>query len=162
MRDSLLVRFAAFVLLLLLWTVFAAAPWAEDAAAPTSQQQSAPGDGIAGTPPAAAQPAPAAQAAAPPPAAAAPASIEDCIDDNGDFTTTGKRYGFVVTLANKCEKRLKCVIDAYVTGAKGPSSGHGTVILAPKSQGEAATKSFAMKVKLPGGTAQISRTCKAF
>ncbi len=116
------------------------------------------------TPPAAeAQPAPPAESAAPKPAAdaaPAPAATADCIDQNGDFATHGKSYSFVFTLTNKCEKRLKCTIDAYITGAKGPSSGHGTLILAPKSHGDAAKKAITMRVKLPGGTAQVSRDCK--
>jgi hypothetical protein len=156
MRHSLLVRFAAFVLLTFLWTVFAVAARAEDAVAPApaAASPSAPGDTQ--------QPAPAPEtAAAQPDAAAAPATINDCIDENGDFITTGKRYGFVATLVNKCEKRLRCVVDAYITGAKGPASGHGTLILAPKSQGDAAKKSFTIRVKTPGGTAQMSADCKA-
>ncbi len=123
------------MLLIFLWTVFAVAARAKDGAATETP---------------------------PPKPVAATTSIEDCVDENDGFDTRGRTYRFVFKLTNKCDKRLKCVIDAYVTGAKGPSSGHGTVILAPKSQGDAATKSFAMKVKLPGGTAQISRTCKAF
>ncbi len=75
-RDSLLVRFAAFVLLVVLWTVFAVAAWAEDAVVR--------------------------EAAAPKPAAAA-ASIADCIDETGDFATHGKNYSLVSTLINKCE-----------------------------------------------------------
>jgi hypothetical protein len=132
MRFSLLFRLAAFVLLILLWSVFAVAAWAEDAASPK----------------------PAGDAAA--------ASIADCIDENGDFASQGKTNSFVFTLANKCEKRLKCTIDAYIIGAKGPLSGHGTLILAPKSRGDAAKKAFTMKVKMAGGTAQVSRDCKAF
>ncbi len=171
-------RFAAFVLLVLLWSVFAVAAWAEDAAAPAQQQQAGPAatPSAAGqpqsdldrlksyrpSPPAAeAQPVPPPEAATPKPVAdAAAKSIADCIDENGDFASHGKTNSFVFTLANKCEKRLKCTIDAYITGAKGPSSGRGTLILAPKSRGDAAKKAFTMRVKMAGGTAE--RDCKVF
>jgi hypothetical protein len=88
------------------------------------------------------------------------AAVAACIEQNGGFQTQGKVDSFVFTLQNKCEQRLKCTIDAYVTTAKGPASGHGTLIIAPKSHGEAAKNSFAMKVKAAGGTAQVSHDCK--
>jgi hypothetical protein len=104
--------------------------------------------------------------AAPGPAAfaegAAASDTATCIEENGDFQTQGKVSSFVFTLQNKCEKRLKCTIDADVTTAKGPASGHGTLIVEPKSHGDAAKNSFSMKVKAAGGTAQVSRDCKAF
>jgi hypothetical protein len=104
-------------------------------------------------------------------AALAPAALAEsaaasdtaaCIDENGGFQTHGNVNSFVFTLQNKCEKRLKCTIDAYVTTARGPASGHGTLIVEQKSHGEAVKKSFSMKVKLAGGTAQVSHDCKVF
>jgi hypothetical protein len=88
--------------------------------------------------------------------------IAACIGQNGDFQSRGKVNSFVFTIENKCEKRLKCTIDAYVTGAKGPDSGHGTLIVGPKSDGDAAKKSFSMRVKVAAGTAQVSHNCKVF
>ncbi len=85
-----------------------------------------------------------------------------CIDETGDYETHGKVVTFVIALANKCDKRLKCEVFAYITGAKGPSQGHGTLVLGPKSSGAAAKKSYAMKVKMAGGTAEISRECRVF
>jgi hypothetical protein len=95
-------------------------------------------------------------------AAAAASDAAACVDENGDFETNGSAKSFVFTIKNKCEKRLKCTIDAYVTTAKGPASGHGTLVIEPKSHGDAAKKSFTMKVKVAGGTAQVSRDCKVF
>ena len=74
----------------------------------------------------------------------------------------GKRISFLITLENKCEKRLKCEIFAYVIGAKGPSSGHAVLVLGAKSSGAAAKKSYAMRVNAAGGTAQVSHDCKTF
>lgn len=86
--------------------------------------------------------------------------ISACIAQDSDFHTQGKVNTYAFTMQNKCEKPLKCTTDAYVTGAKGSDSGHGTLVIAPKSQGAAAKKSFVIKVKEPGGTAQISHDCK--
>jgi hypothetical protein len=85
-----------------------------------------------------------------------------CIDETGDYETHGTMVTFVIGLANKCDKRLKCAIFANVTGAKGSSMGHTTIILGAKSSGAAAKKSYAMKVKAAGGTAQVSRDCRVF
>jgi hypothetical protein len=92
--------------------------------------------------------------------AAVASDAASCVDENGDFETNGSAKSFVFTITNKCEKRLKCTVDAYVTTAKGPASGHGTLVIEPKSHGDAAKKSFTMKVKVAGGTAQVSRDCK--
>jgi hypothetical protein len=86
----------------------------------------------------------------------------DCIEETGDYESHGSAVTFVIGLANKCDKRLKCTIDAYVVGAKGPSSGHATLVLGAASSGAAAKKSYAMKVKMAGGTAHISRQCREF
>jgi hypothetical protein len=85
-----------------------------------------------------------------------------CIEETGDYQNHGSAVTFVIGLANKCEKRLKCTIDAYVVGAKGPASGHATLLLGAASSGAAATKTYAMKVKAAGGTAQVSRQCRVF
>ena len=85
-----------------------------------------------------------------------------CLDETGDYETHGRTITFVIGLANKCDKRLKCTIDAYVVGAKGPASGHATLILGVRSSGAAAKATYAMKVKAAGGTAQVSRECRVF
>jgi hypothetical protein len=137
---------------------FAAVAMAEDAApsagnaAKPAQLPANPLPGSAASP---------AEQAIPAPKAGAMVGAE-CIDEDGEFESHGKTNTFVFTLENKCEAHLRCTIDAYVTGAKGPSSGYGTVILGPKSKGAAAKSSYTMKVKMPGGTAQASRSCKVF
>jgi hypothetical protein len=140
---------------------FAAAALAEDVAQPADSQQQAapdtstqlPSNPLPGTP-SAAQTTP-----EPDPGTTGQAA---CIDETGDYQTRGNAVTFVIGLANKCDKRLKCTIDAYVVGAKGPSSGHATLILGAISSGAAAKQSYAMKVKMAGGTAQVSRQCREF
>ena len=83
-----------------------------------------------------------------------------CIED--DYETPGKTVSYVIGLENECDKRLKCEIFANVTGARGSSFGHTTLILGAKSSGAAAKKSYTMKVKAAGGTAQVSRECRVF
>ena len=95
-----------------------------------------------------------------PSAAAGAAAQSACIEETGDYETHGKIVTFVIGLENTCEKPMKCEVFAYVVGAKGPSSGHATMLLGAKSSGAAAKKSYAMKVKMAGGTAQVSRQCR--
>jgi hypothetical protein len=105
--------------------------------------------------------------AAPPPVAQpsaapdAPKDPESCLAETGDYVTHGSTMSYVIGIENRCGKRLKCKIDAYVVGAKGPASAHTTMILGPASSG-AAKKSYPMKVKAVGGTAQVSRDCRVF
>ena len=89
-------------------------------------------------------------------------SRSQCIDQSGDYQTLGKAVVFVVGLANKCDKRLRCELFAYFISAKGPSSGHAILVLGARSKGEAAKETHAMKVKMAGGTAMISRECRVF
>jgi hypothetical protein len=155
---------AAPAFALVLGAGFAAAALAEDAPPPADSQQQAaptpdnatqlPSNPLPGTAPSAAQTTP-----VPDPGTTGQAA---CIDETGDYQTRGNAVTFVIGLANKCDKRLKCTIDAYVVGAKGPSSGHATLILGPTSSGAAAKQSYAMKVKMAGGTAQVSRQCRVF
>jgi hypothetical protein len=85
-----------------------------------------------------------------------------CIDETGDYATHGSAVTFVIGLTNKCDKRLRCRIFAYVVGAKGPASGQTTMILGAKSSGAAAKQTYAMRVKAAGGTAQVSRECRVY
>jgi len=85
-----------------------------------------------------------------------------CIEETGDYETHGRVITFVIGLQNKCDKRLRCRIDAYVVGAKGPSSAQTIMILGAKSSGASAKKIYAMPVKAAGGTAQVSRECRVF
>jgi hypothetical protein len=120
-----------------LWAGYAPAALAEDAATPTGSQQQAHPD-------------------------AATTGQADCIDETGDYVTHGKAVTYVIGLENKCDKRLKCKVYAYIVGARGPASGQTTMMLGAKSSGAAAKQTYAMKVKAAGGTAQVSRQCQAF
>jgi hypothetical protein len=123
---------------------------AETGPAPSDQQPSAPTPDA--LPPVQQTPAPAAAPAA--------TDVQSCLQETGDYVTHGKAITYVIGLANTCDKRIKCTIDAYVVGAKGPASGHATMILGTQSSGAAASKTYAMKVKAAGGTAQVSRGCQ--
>jgi hypothetical protein len=160
----LMSAFGLRIVMLVLGVSLAAPALAEDAApSPDNQQQAAPApdappqlpsNPLPGTAPSAAQTTP-----VPDPGTTGQAA---CIDETGDYQTRGNAVTFVIGLSNKCDKRLKCTIDAYVVGAKGPSSGHATLILGATSSGAAAKISYAMKVKMAGGTAQVSRQCRVF
>jgi len=124
--------------------------------------------GVASAPDAAAPSAattPAGDRQNPLPAAAvsSPSAADDlqaCLVETGDYQTDGSAVTYLIGLTNSCDKLIRCVIDAYVVGAKGPASGHAVMILGAKSSGAAATKTYTMKVKAFGGTAQVSRDCK--
>jgi hypothetical protein len=99
-----------------------------------------------------------------PPAAApgATTDLQSCLNETGDYVTHGNTVTYVIGITNTCDKRLKCTIYAYVVGARGPASGHTTMILGAQSSGAAAKKTYTMRVKSAGGTAQVSRDCKVF
>ena len=46
--------------------------------------------------------------------------------------------------------------------ARGATQGRATLILGPKSDGAAATKSYALKVKGAGGFSTSDRECRVF
>jgi hypothetical protein len=94
-----------------------------------------------------------------PPAQALPENRE-CIDGRSGFRSKGKASAFVIELTNSCEQRFRCTVNAYVVNAFGTARGRAVLTLAPKSKGEAAHKSYAIKVKSAGGMANVSRTCK--
>jgi hypothetical protein len=153
------------VFALVLGASFAATTLAEDAAPPgDSQQQAAPHPDTSTQLPTNPLPGTAAPPAVQKNSAPDPGTTEQaaCIEETGDYETHGAAVTFVIGLSNKCDKRLKCTIDAYVVGAKGPASGHTIMILGAASSGAAAKQSYAMKVKMAGGTAQVSRQCRVF
>lgn len=83
-----------------------------------------------------------------------------CVTDETSYRMDGNRPTFRIEVRNACEKRYRCVVSAYVVGAKGPASGEGTLVLGPKSAGAAAIQTYVMTVKAIGGMANVSRTCK--
>ena len=84
-----------------------------------------------------------------------------CIDENDGFKMRGKQPTFVIELANKCERRIKCKVFVYMTSAKGASQARGTLVLGAKSSGASAKKSFTMRAKMNGGSSQSARECRA-
>jgi hypothetical protein len=146
-------------LALVLFVGFAIAAAAEEAAPPSGTQQQPAQPLPANALPGSVKPADPAQNPVPDPGTNGQAA---CIEETGDYVIHGKIVSFVIGLANKCDKRLRCQVFANVTGAKGSSIGHGLIILGAKSSGAAARKTWAMRVKMASGTAQVSRECRAF
>ena len=88
--------------------------------------------------------------------------LAGCITDTANFKAEDKRAYFIVALENACEQRVKCEVFANIRTARGSKRGHGTLVLAAKSAGAAAKKSYRMRVKVAGGMAQVERQCKAY
>ena len=86
----------------------------------------------------------------------------NCISEEDYYVRLGKGVGFRIELTNNCEQRLKCKVFVYITSAKGPAQGRGTIVLAPKSRGAAATNSYIMRAKMNGGSSQSTRECRVF
>ena len=105
-------------------------------------------------------PAPAAEPAKAAEPAAKPAEEEKCVTSEEGFKTLGTRGAFTVSMTNACEKRMRCVIDVYVTAANGPTKGNGVVTLGKKSEGAAAKKDYMLNLKLSFGSANVARSCK--
>jgi hypothetical protein len=86
----------------------------------------------------------------------------NCIGEDDSYVGSGKAVSYMIRLENKCEKRMRCEVFAYVVQSKGPSSGHAVLTLAPKSEGQTAKKSYPVKVKQVGGLSQVTRECRVF
>ena len=86
----------------------------------------------------------------------------NCIGENTQYTKRGKSFFYVMKLENKCEARMKCAVFVYKINARGAAQGRATLILGPKSDGAAATKSYALKVKGAGGFSTSDRECRVF
>jgi hypothetical protein len=85
---------------------------------------------------AAAQAQTAAPAGEPAPKAEAGTTAQSkCISEDDNYVRLGKGVGFRIALTNKCEQRITCKVFVYITSAKGPAQGRGTIVLAPKSTG---------------------------
>ena len=85
-----------------------------------------------------------------------------CISEEDHYVRLGRGVGFRIELTNRCEQRIKCKVFVYITSAKGVSQGRGTIVLAPKSRGAAATNSYTMRAKMNGGSSQSTRECRAY
>lgn len=92
-------------------------------------------------------------------AEATPMTAKECIADlDSSYAEHGKAFTFTMTFQNSCDRPIKCVIDAYVVGIRGPTSGH-TTLRFPARGAEPARNSYVLKVKAMGGTAQYGRAC---
>jgi hypothetical protein len=85
----------------------------------------------------------------------------NCITEDDHYVSLGKGVGFRIELTNQCEQRITCMVFVYITRAKGPALGRGTIVLAPKSRGAAAKGAYTMKAKMNGGSSQSTRECRA-
>lgn len=94
------------------------------------------------------------------PQAEAPADLQSCLQETGDFVSRGKSVDYVIGIANTCGMRLRCEIFANVNAARGISQGHTIMTLGPAASGDAAKKTYTMRVKAAGGIIQVSRECK--
>jgi len=83
-----------------------------------------------------------------------------CVTNQTGFKQVGDKPVFEVALENTCEVRLKCTIDIYVLGAKGPVQGRATMVLGPAAKGQTTRKVYALKVKSAGGMANMSQECR--
>ena len=84
-----------------------------------------------------------------------------CVTDDANFWQDGKKNTFVVAMKNSCAQRQRCTVNVYVVGAIGPVKGSGIVTLAAAAEGQYSQGSYVLKVKEAGGTANVSRSCKA-
>ncbi len=89
-----------------------------------------------------------------------PPKPNQCIADDGGFKMHGKQPAFVITLENKCEKRVRCRVFANITTARDSKRVQTTMTLAPKSKGAKAKQSYVVRVKVKGGMVQMSRDCR--
>jgi len=85
---------------------------------------------------------------------------KNCITSNTEFKQNGEQPVYEVALENSCNMRLKCTIELYVVGARGPAQGRGTVVLGPAAEGQTTRKVYALKVKSLGGMASMSQKCE--
>jgi hypothetical protein len=98
----------------------------------------------------------------PPKADAGTTGQTQCISEDDHYVRIGKGFGFRIELTNMCEQRIRCKVFVYITSAKGASQGRGTIVLAQKSRGPAATGTFTMNAKMNGGSSQSTRECRVF
>jgi hypothetical protein len=90
---------------------------------------------------------------------ARPKTAMECIADvDSRYDEQDKRYTFTMIFQNNCDRPIKCVVDAYVVGIRGPTSGHATLRFAALGE-DRARNSYVLKVKAMGGTAQYGRAC---
>jgi hypothetical protein len=101
--------------------------------------------------------------AAPPPVADKGTTVQlNCIDEEGETLGDYRHLVRAIKLTNKCEQRLRCQTYAAAYGAQGVQRGKAVLILAPKSKGVAAAKTYKFKIKEGGGMLTSTRHCRVF
>jgi hypothetical protein len=103
---------------------------------------------------------PAEQQAEQKPAEQTPEEKPKCVTNQSGFKQAGDKPTFEVALENSCDMRLKCTIDVFVLGAKGPAQGHTTLTLGAAANGQTTRKVYVLKVKSASGMANMSHECK--
>jgi len=93
-----------------------------------------------------------------PPQASGPS--DGCVSHDAGFKERSGKPVFVIALQNICEKRMRCVVNAYLTTSRGPTKFRAAMTLAPQSRGKAAHKSHVTPLRENGGTATTSHSCK--
>jgi hypothetical protein len=93
-----------------------------------------------------------------PPQASGPS--DGCVSHDASFKEQGGKPVFVIALQNVCEKRMRCVVNAYLTTSHGPTKIRAKMTLAPQSRGKAASKSHVTPLRGNGGMANVSHSCK--
>ncbi|MEP7029489.1 MAG: hypothetical protein ABI830_00995 [Pseudolabrys sp.] len=97
----------------------------------------------------------------PPPVADKGTTLQlNCVDEASE--TLGERGHYVrrVKLTNKCEQPLKCQAYAATYGSQGMQRTQAVLVLAPKSKGTAAAKSYEFRIKEVGGFSTSTRYCR--
>jgi hypothetical protein len=105
-------------------------------------------------------PQPTEEQVAPKPDEAKPAEQPKCIAGQSGFKNNDNKPTFEVALENSCDARIKCTVDVYVLGARGPVQGRTTMVLGPAAKGQTTRKVYVLKVKSAGGMASMSQDCK--
>jgi len=85
---------------------------------------------------------------------------DECIGTESGFKTEGKRIFYEVALENKCEKKVRCQVFINIMNSHGSVSGHRTLVLAAKADGEGAKKSYRLATREASGIIQVSPECK--
>ena len=93
-----------------------------------------------------------------PPNASGPS--DGCVSHDASFKEQGGKPVFVIALQNICEKRMRCVVKAYLMTSQGSTRIRATMTLAAQSRGKAASRSHVTPLRENGGMATTSHSCQ--
>jgi hypothetical protein len=83
-----------------------------------------------------------------------------CTSEQSGFRAQNGINVYYVEVTSACEKRQRCIINAYVVGSRGGKTGQGTLVLGKASPGQEARKTWTMRTAENGGMASMSWSCK--